>query len=50
MDVKRSQPGEYIDLHRLMETVLKLRLRVACLEKVLSRPALWAELFGFVQD
>ena len=34
MDVKRSHPGEYVDLHRLMETVLQLRLRVASLEKV----------------
>ena len=34
MDVKWTQPGEYIDLHGLMETVLKLRLRVASLENV----------------
>jgi hypothetical protein len=38
MDVKRSHPGGYIDLHRLMETVLQLRLRVASLEKVLAGP------------
>jgi hypothetical protein len=38
MDVKRSHPGEYVDLHRLMETVLQLRLRVASLEKVLAGP------------
>jgi hypothetical protein len=34
MNVKRSQSGEYIDLHRLMEAVLELRQRVAWLEKV----------------
>jgi len=38
MDDKRSHPGEYIDLHRLMEAVLQLRLRVASLEKVLAGP------------
>jgi len=34
MNVKRRQPGEYIDLRQLMEAVLELRLRVASLEKV----------------
>ena len=34
MNVKWSKPGECTDLHRLMEAVLKLRLRVASLEKV----------------
>jgi hypothetical protein len=34
MNVKRNQSGEYIDLPRLMEAVLELRLRVASLEKV----------------
>lgn len=33
MNVKWSKPGECTDLRRLMEAVLKLRLRVASLEK-----------------
>ena len=36
MDVKRSHPGKCIELHRLMEAVLKLRQQVARLEKVQS--------------
>ena len=61
MNVKWSHPGEYTDLRRLMEAVLKLRLRVASLEKRVAslekvqlealRPSFCvAELLGFVQD
>jgi hypothetical protein len=38
MGVKCSHPGDYIDLHRLMEAVLKLRLRVDSLETALLGP------------
>ena len=38
MGVKQSQAGEYIDLHRLIDAVIELRLQVACLENVLRDP------------
>jgi hypothetical protein len=49
MNVKWSKPGECTDLHRLMEAVLKLRLRVASLEKVqnLKRLGRHAALLNF---
>jgi hypothetical protein len=34
MSAKGSQPREDIDLHRLMEAVLELRMRVASLEEI----------------